>query len=186
MIDKAGMKPWEVCALCHGLDGISRMPKFPRLAGQRAAYIEKQLHDFRAGRRRNDGGQMEAVVTEISEAEIPVVAAHFSHSMPPEPVKADVEPKALERARKLFETGDAGAGVPACKNCHGSSPSGPVAGPRISAQHPDYLAKQLRDFRSGERANDETGSMPEIAGKLTDTDIDALAAYIAALPRERM
>lgn len=186
MIDTSGMKPWETCALCHGLDGISRMPKFPRLAGQRPGYIEKQLKDFLEGRRGNDGGQMEAIVTEISRGDIPAVAAHFAQAGPPAPVEADASPRALARAKRIFETGDAEAAVPACKGCHAFSPDGPVTGPRITAQHPGYLAKQLRDFRSGERANDPDGAMAEIARKLSDADIEALAAHIAARPREGM
>jgi len=183
MIDTSGMKPWEVCGLCHGLDGISKMSKFPRLAGQRRAYIEKQLRDFRAHRRQNDGGQMAAIVMEISEEDIPVVAAHFSGSKPPEPKVTELTSAARERARTLFERGDASAGIPACLTCHATAPKGPITGPMITAQHPEYLEKQLRNFRSGSRTNDATGSMPNIAGRLSEPDIVALAAYIAALPR---
>jgi cytochrome c553 len=183
MIDTSGMKPWEVCALCHGLDGISKMSKFPRLAGQRRSYIEKQLRDFRAHRRQNDHGQMAAVVTEISEEDIPVVAAYFFGSKPPEPKITALGAAARARAKTLFEQGDAGAGIPACLTCHATAPKGPITAPMITAQHPEYLEKQLRDFRSGNRTNDATGSMPNIAGRLSEPDIVALAAYIAALPR---
>ncbi len=185
MIDTSGLKPWEVCGLCHGIDGISRMQKFPKLAGQDKAYLEKQLRDFRARARQNDGGQMAAIVTEIEEDEIPVVAAHFSSSAPPNPIPSDAADTDFSRAKTLFLSGDTEAGIPACKGCHLPSSRGPIAGPRITAQHPGYLAKQLRDFRSGDRSNDTTGTMPEIAAKLTDAEIDALAAYIAGLPREQ-
>ncbi|MEM8744634.1 MAG: c-type cytochrome, partial [Pseudomonadota bacterium] len=185
MIDTSGLKPWEVCGLCHGIDGISRMQKFPKLAGQDQAYLEKQLHDFRAQKRHNDGGQMAAIVTEIKEDEIPDIAAHFSSSAPPKPIETETAEIDLSRARILFESGDSGTGIPACKGCNLPSHRGEIAGPRITAQHPDYLAKQLRDFRTGTRSNDPTGTMPGITSKLTEREIDALAAYIAALPREQ-
>lgn len=183
MIDKTGMKSWEVCGLCHGLNGISHMQKFPRLAGQDKAYIEKQLRDFRASRRMNDGGQMAAIVTEFDEKDIPEIAEHFAKSQAPEPVTENIPDGALKSAREIFENGHVANGLPACRGCHIPDSQGVAVGPRITSQHPGYLAKQLRDFRSGDRSNDASGSMNQIAGKLTDTEIDVLAMYIASLPR---
>ena len=65
-----GMQPWETCASCHSLDGISVMARFPKLAGQRPDYIAKQVRDFRDGRRSNDGGQMVATASEINDADL--------------------------------------------------------------------------------------------------------------------
>ncbi len=182
-----GAPPHEMCALCHSLDGISRMSRFPRLAGQKAAYIEKQLRDFREGLRRNDGGQMASVVTEIEEAQIAEVAAYFSTLPAPPPIEADAAPEPA--AARLFGEGDAARGVPACASCHMPDPSGeppPAAriAPYLTAQHADYLAKQLRDFRRGDRNNDRTGSMAAIAKALTESEIEALAAWLAARPRK--
>ncbi|MGE0611078.1 MAG: cytochrome c [Hyphomicrobiales bacterium] len=186
MVDTSGMAPWERCALCHGLDGISRMSKFPRLAGQRPEYILRQVGDFRDRHRVNDGGQMQDTAIEVSEADMPAVARHFADSPAPRPILRDIGPEARARARTLYEEGDKAAGLAACSQCHAPVVFGPVTGPHLTSQHPEYLAKQMRDYRSGGRGNDRTGEMPRIAARLSDAEIDALAAYIAALPRESM
>jgi cytochrome c553 len=74
--------PWEICGECHGLDGVSPVARFPSLAGQRPAYIVKQLRDFRDGRRANDGGQMAANVSDIGEADLAKALAYFSALLP--------------------------------------------------------------------------------------------------------
>src|SRR5256885_14219431 len=77
-----GVQPWHLCATCHSLDGISAMARFPKLAGQRAAYIVKQVRDFRDGRRSNDGGQMQASASDIVDDDLAKAAAYFA-SLPP-------------------------------------------------------------------------------------------------------
>ena len=181
--------PQEMCGLCHGYDGISRMSKFPRLAGQKAEYIEKQLRDFLTGRRGNDGGQMAGIVTEISEEEYAEAARYFSELEPPPPVEPEGVAESASTAVSLVQDGDERRGIPACASCHMPQPrqsSGaiPAHAPYLTAQHPDYLVKQLRDFREGERENDSTGTMATIAKALTDAEIDALGIYLASLPRE--
>lgn len=183
MIDTSGMKPWEVCALCHGLNGISRISKFPKLAGQKAAYIEKQLRDFRAGRRANDGGNMAAIASsELSEDNIPVVANYFAKLTAPKPQTSD-EDKSLAKGRKLFEQGDAGRNVPPCQSCHVAINDAAPLAPSLTSQHPDYLAKQLHDFRDGKRTNDENQIMGDIARALSKPEIQELVAFIASRPR---
>ena len=180
MIDTSGLDPWEVCALCHSLDGISRMAKFPKLAGQRAAYIEKQFLDFHTGTRRNDGGQMVAITTEIDLDELPAVAAYFS-ALPAPPAVMPEDEVDTTTGKTLFREGR--NNVPACISCHGKSdPALPLA-PWLEAQHADYLAKQLVDFRDGGRGNDPDGVMQSVAGHLSDEDIESLAVFIAAQDR---
>jgi cytochrome c553 len=181
--------PQETCGLCHGLDEISRMSRFPRLAGQKAAYIEKQIADFRAGRRSNDGGQMVAIITEFSEPQIGEAARYFASLAPPEPIDNSDAEKAGALIRRLFYDGDAARGIPACASCHLPGAATPDAkspdyAPRLTALHPDYIAKQLRDFREGARENDDTGTMAAVAKALSEPEIDALAIYLAALPRK--
>jgi cytochrome c553 len=181
--------PQETCGLCHGLDGVSRMSKFPRLAGQKAAYIEKQVVDFRAGRRSNDGGQMVAIVTEFTEQQIGEAARYFASLAPPPPIANGDAEKAGALIGRLFQSGDAARGILPCAPCHLPGAATPEArapdyAPRLTAQHPDYIAKQLRDFRGGQRANDETGTMAAIASALSEAEIDAFAIYLAALPRK--
>jgi cytochrome c553 len=177
--------PQERCGLCHGIDGVSRMAKFPRLAGQKAAYIEKQLRDFREGRRTNDGGQMEAIVTEIAEEQFSEVAAYFAALPPPPPVQAESGDAAA--GRRLFHKGDAARGIAPCASCHlpGSAqpPAAAALAPHLSAQHPSYLVKQLTDFRQGARDNDGAAGMAATAKVLSDEDVAALAAYLSATPR---
>ena len=179
--------PQEVCGTCHGLNGVSRMAKFPKLAGQPADYLEKQIRDFREGRRKNDGGQMAAVATEISEAQVTEVARYFASLPPPEAQAGLLEVSASSRAETLFNAGDAAAGIAPCRGCHAPA-RGPgkarTVAPRLSAQHEAYIAKQLGDFRSGARGNDAGRDMQAIALKLSPSDIAALACYLAAMPRE--
>lgn len=173
MISSEGMAPYEVCGLCHGLDGNSAMAKFPKLAGQKAAYIEKQLHDFRTLHRTNDGGQMQAIVTELAEDDIPSVAAWFESQPPPLPEDA---PFPASAALDFTNLG--------CAGCHTvDNPPPGLTVPHITAQHPAYLERQLKAFRDGDRVNDPDGVMRDVAGGLSDLQIEALAAYIATLTR---
>ena len=182
MIDESGLKPWENCALCHSLDGVSRMAKFPKLAGQMPAYIEKQIWDFRAAKRTNDGEQMQGMAGLIAEKDIPVVARYFADLPPPPP--ADPPPDGDRKAgRALYLTGDAVRGLPACASCHGKDNAATAGAPRLEAQHADYVVKQLMDFRSGDRANDPGGVMAGVAAKLSDADIRAVGGYLAATIR---
>lgn len=184
MIETEGLKPWEVCALCHSLNGISRTARFPHLAGQRAAYIRKQLNDFRSGHRANDNGQMASIVeAELSEANIPVVADYFAGLAPPIPQDGDLAADRIARGKSLFETGDPEGKIPACATCHGTAIPSIAYAPHISAQHAGYVAKQLSDFKSGARTNDTTGTMVGIAVRLSDADIESVSAYVAAQQR---
>ena len=183
MIDESGLQPWENCALCHSLDGVSRMAKFPKLAAQVPAYIEKQIHDFREGRRTNDGEQMQAMAGLIAEKDIPIVAKYFGGLPPPPP--ADMPPPAeAELGASLFLKGDPARDLPACVSCHGKDKVASSGAARLEAQHADYVIKQVTDFRSGARANDPKGVMSAVAAKLTDADIRAVGGFIAAQERK--
>ena len=179
MIETTGIAPWEACGECHGLDGANPMPRFPKLAGQPAMYLEKQVRDFLSGARANDGGQMTAVVTELAPEDITGVAAYFAMLPTPVPSNdAPTDPQAAV-ANVLVEHGRPEAGLLACRSCH--LPGAAV--PQLEAQHRAYLVKQLLEFRSGGRVNDPTGMMTEIARQLSESDIEALATYLAARPR---
>lgn len=181
-----GSHPWVRCADCHGLFGDGNRIKFPRLAGQDANYIMKQVQDFRQGRRTNDGGQMQKTATEISEEEIPVVAKYFSEQTPPWPgrtIDAEVD---LERARTLAVKG--ADGLKACLSCHSQAQMGlldkPVVAPRIAGQRDFYIAKQLRDYRDGRRSeNDPEQMMTRIARRLSEADIVSLAVFLSQDPK---
>jgi cytochrome c553 len=185
MWDDSSGDPWDRCAECHGLDGAGNHIKFPRLAGQKADYIVKQLHDFRSGRRTNDGGQMQKTATEVSEADYPRVAHWFASQTPPWPKSTlDIEPD-LERARKLWRAG--ADGLDACLTCHSAAALGmldrAIMGPRIAGQRDFYLVKELQDYRAGRRSgNDPNQIMTRIARRLSDADIASLAVFLSQNP----
>ncbi len=182
----AGLPPQELCGLCHSLNGISATAKFPKLAGQKAAYIEKQLHDFLNSSRTNDGGQMASIVTEIKPAQFTDVARYFAQLPPPPPdteATAGVSDEALRAAAGIYENGRPEAALPACRTCHAAPSVSGLVVPFLTAQHARYLEKQLKDFRAGVRSNDPAKTMQKIAQKLSDADIRALAAFLAATPR---
>lgn len=165
------------CFLCHGLHGETTSPIYPRLAGQNARYIEKQLRDFREGRRT--GGGMEAQAAKLSDADVAAVALYFSRQKS-EPLPAS-DPAAVERGRAVFHSGKPSAGVIACANCHGRDAHGAESLPRLAGQQPAYIVEQLKNFRRPwRRAGNE--AMHEIAGKLTDAEMAALAEYVGQLP----
>jgi cytochrome c553 len=184
MIETDGLEPWEICGLCHNLNGISRSDRFPHLAGQKAAYIRKQLQDFKAGRRSNDNGQMASIVeAELAEPDIPKVADYFAALTPPSPSSEGAKEQDLARGRALFETGAPERGIPPCARCHLASNPKIAHAPRITAQRTAYLAKQLMDFRSGARGNDATQTMSRIASRLSDAEIESVAIYATSQPR---
>lgn len=180
MLDTSGVEPWELCGLCHGLDGNSATSRFPRIAGQKAAYIERQVRAFRSGTRTNDGGQMQSIVHEIEEDDIARIARYFAGQTvaAPEPWGDDGASGAA-----LFAAGR--DGVPACATCHAADAAPPegLVPPHLTAQHRDYLAKQLEDFAAGDRDDDPGGVMQAIASQLTGAEIAALADYLSQTPR---
>ena len=183
-MDMTGIEPWDICGSCHGVDGDGNSIKFPRLAGQRPEYLIKQLTDFRMGRRRNDGSQMQASATELGEADLKRVAEWFASQTPPWPQPTMNDEVDLSRIRKLVVEGS--GSVPACRSCHHSKPAeraGPsVVAPRIAGQRDFYIAKQLADFRTGERDNDAGKLMRRIANGLSAADIAGLAMYLSQNP----
>jgi cytochrome c553 len=184
MVDLTGVEPWHSCGGCHGLDGAGNRIKFPRLAGQSRAYVVKQLNDFRDDRRSNDGGQMQVMASELTEADIGRVADWFAKQTPAWPELTIEPPSDLTRARQLATKG--ADGIPACVSCH-SAAAPALAGsatvaPRLAGQRDFYIAKQLADFRAGNRDNDPKHVMRNIAKRLSDADITALAVFLSQTP----
>lgn len=165
------MQPWEICALCHALNGDSHMAKFPKLAGQKQAYIEKQIRDFRSGKRTNDGGQMAAIVTEITESDILPIAAWFASQAAPAPLEAASD--VIMQGGELYAT----AG---CGDCHLNLSSGKSAMliPHLNAQHAGYLVKQMRDFQSGDRLHLPSEQASDPVNALSLPGIEAIATYL--------
>jgi cytochrome c553 len=168
----------QVCAACHAADGNSVVSANPKLAGLNAAYINKQLADFKSGERKN--AVMGGIVASLSPQDMLNLAAYFSAQQPKPGTSKDQELALV--GQKIFRGGVLGAGVPACASCHGPQGQGiPVQFPRLAGQYGDYVYAQLNSFRVGARANDGAKMMRTIAAKMTDSDMKAVAAYIQGL-----
>ncbi len=174
-----GQKLSATCAACHGADGNSVNPEWPKLAGQHASYIEKQLHDFRADKRADPVMSAQAKGIK-SDADIADLAAYFS-SKKTKLGSADPDKVALGEA--IYRGGNLTSGVAACSGCHSPDGAGNPAAkfPRIAGQQAKYVVKQLKSFKSGSRNNDPGKMMRNVALKMTDAEMQAVAEYIAGL-----
>ena len=175
---EAGKNKSAVCAACHNADGNSSSDLFPKIAGQHAPYIVKQLQEFKSGERED--AIMAGMAAGLSEQDMEDLAAYFaSQTTTPETVSAEV----AEKAKKFYMGGDMKRAIPGCTACHGPRGNGLELAnfPKISGQHPAYIKLQLEKFRNGTRHNDPSGMMGDVSGKLSDSDIELLSQYISAL-----
>jgi cytochrome c553 len=166
------------CAACHGSDGNSVNPEWPKIAGQHASYIHKQLMDYKSGRREN--ALMAAQVANLSEQDMWDLAAFYAQQQI-NPGTADES--VAERGERIYRGGIPAAGVAACMACHGATGRGNPAAmfPLVAGQHARYNSDQLRYFRSAQRANDNGRMMRNLASRLSDADIEAVSQYMAGL-----
>jgi cytochrome c553 len=169
----------HVCAACHNQTGISTTPLWPNIAGQHKKYLIKQITEIRDNTRQVP--EMHAFVKSLSDKDIYEIAEYFSSQKPAVGVSST---KDLNIAKSMFFSGSMDKRkIPACGTCHNFTAKGIQLTnfPSLAGQHPQYLKKQLIDFRSGERNNDESTVMRSIAKYLTDEEIDALADYISGI-----
>ncbi|MBE0622565.1 MAG: cytochrome c4 [Burkholderiales bacterium] len=171
----------QVCSNCHGIDGNSVSPNFPKLAAQQEEYIVAQLKGFRSHRRADPEGYeyMWGISRSLSDAQIKGLAAYFSaqKSIPPGPGN----PKLVAEGRKIFESGLPAQGVPPCSTCHGDHGQGNGQFPRVAYQHSDYVIKQLTVFqRTNERPDGV--AMKAVTHSLSDKNMEAVAAYLQQMP----
>lgn len=168
-----------ICVACHGADGNSFLPNYPHLAGQVHEYTVKQLRQFKSGE-RTDPFMTPMAMTVATEADEENVAAWYASQVLKPAVAKDAT--LIERGQNLWRGGDMGKNIPACAGCHGPAGHGiPAQYPALAGQFPEYIASQLNKFRTGERNNDPESMMRDIAEKLTDKDIKAVAEYAAGL-----
>jgi cytochrome c553 len=174
----------QVCAACHAADGNSVTPANPKLAGQHAEYITKQLHNFKDAVKdpNKDGVRRSAVMggiaSTLSDQDMLNLGVYFSEK-PPKPDSAKLP---YDLGQKVYRGGNAGTGLPACAACHGPTGAGiPTQFPRLGGQHADYILAQLKAFRAGDRANDAGKMMRTIANKMSDQEMLGVANYIAGL-----
>ena len=165
-----------MCAACHGADGNSGSPENPKLAGQHADYLAKQLTEFKSGKRAN--AIMSGMAAALSEEDMKNVAAWLATQKPKAGFAKDKETVAL--GERIYRGGVADRQIAACAGCHSPTGAGiPAQYPRLSGQHAQYNAAQLTAFRDGVRKN--SVQMTQIAAKLNDREIKAVADYMAGL-----
>lgn len=182
----------KTCAACHGKNGNSTSSAFPKIAGQHASYLLKQLQDFKTKKRNN--ALMAGIVAPLTQENMADLSAYFAkQTSTPNVAKKDNDMIAL--GEKLYRGGRLSGGIPACSACHSPKGEGIASAkfPALSAQHPAYTASQLKAFRQfslnqqlsdskkAARENDLNKMMRDIAAELTDIEINALAQYIAGL-----
>lgn len=165
-----------VCAACHGADGNSMVPANPKLAQQHPEYIQKQLQEFKSGKRANP--IMMGMVAALSDEDMKNIAVWLSTQKAAPGNSSDKNLVAL--GERIYRGGIADRQIAACAGCHSPNGAGiPAQYPRLSGQHADYTASQLVAFRDGGRKNSQ--QMTQVAAKLNDREIRAVADYIAGL-----
>ena len=175
----AGQAKTAVCGACHGPDGNSMAPNFPKLAGQGDRYLLKQLHEIKDGKRQVL--EMTGLLANLNDQDLADIAAFYSSQ------KSSVgaaDPALVAQGEALFRGGNLEKGMPACTGCHSPDGQGNAAAgfPHLGGQHASYIEKQLTDFREGDRTNDgDSMIMRGIAAKMSNKDIKALASYIQGL-----
>ena len=172
-----------VCVACHAADGNSTISANPKLAGQNADYLYKQMTNF-----KSQGGKqpervnaiMNGMIAPYSDEQMRDLAAYFSAQTQKGEIARNRE--TIEQGQKLFRAGSMAKGLPACASCHGPAGAGmPAQFPRIGGQFAEYLEAQLKSFRDESRANDPNKMMRMVAIKMTDIEIKAVSDYIAGL-----
>jgi cytochrome c553 len=177
---EAGKANAAVCAGCHGEGGAKPIaPNYPKLSDLGEKYLHQQLTLIKEGDRAI--ASMTGLLNDKSDQDLQDLAAYFdSQSMP----IGQTNPDLVDQGKSLYRGGNMASGVPACAGCHSPDGGGIEAAgyPRLSGQTTDYVAKQLNAYRDGERAAGQNASiMMDVAAKLTDQEIEAVASYVSGL-----
>ncbi|MEH6595542.1 MAG: c-type cytochrome [Colwellia polaris] len=172
----AGKAKSATCAACHGADGNSSVAMYPKLAGQSADYLIKQLQEFKAGTREN--AVMAPMAAALSEQDMLEIASYYAAQK-----VATAELAGSEIGKKLYFGGNVKRKITACVACHGVNGKGmnKAGFPTIAGQNETYLKAQLMSFKKGERNNDYNTMMQSVASKLSESDMDELAKYMASM-----
>jgi cytochrome c553 len=175
----AGKEKAAQCASCHGADGNSVNPEFPKLAGQHEQYLVKQLDYFAKGQRQSD--IMKPMALMLDEQGREDVAAYFSSQ---KRTIGEADPKLVELGQQIYRAGNPVSKVAACMGCHGPDGAGNPAAryPSLDGQNAKYVENQLHGFAEGRRVNENARKMMQIlASRLTNKEIRAVASYIQGL-----
>ncbi len=174
----AGKAKSAVCVACHNPDGNSTNPTYPKLAGQSADYLTKQLMEFKSGARVN--AIMLGMVAALTPQDMEDLSAYFASQ---QIARGAADPALAPVGEALFRGGNLTSGVSACMACHGAVGAGNPAArfPALAGQHDVYIETQLKAFRNMERNNDAGQMMRSVAARLTDQEIKAVSSYIQGL-----
>jgi cytochrome c553 len=165
-----------ICAACHGADGNSGTPAYPKLSQQHPEYLVKQLQEFKSDKRAN--AVMKGFASALSDEDMKNIAYWVATKKAKPGFAKDKELVTL--GERIYRGGIADRQVPACAGCHSPNGAGiPSQYPRISGQHADYAIAQLTAFRDGVRKN--SLQMGQVAAKMNDREIKAVSDYIAGL-----
>lgn len=177
-----GKAKTEVCTACHGPDGNSVNPIWPKIAGQSYKYLVKQLIEYRKGQQGDRFDPvMFGMVQSLSDQDINDLAAFYSTQTE---TAGSAKPEGIELGKRLYQGGDPAKGIPACgPSCHGMLGEGLAAAgiPKLSGQQIDYTIDQLKKFRSDARKDDVYEIMRDIAKRMSDEEIKAVSNYVAGL-----
>lgn len=173
-----GKEKSPLCVACHGPDGNSTNPIWPKIAGQHASYIEKQLTDFH-GEARKDA-TMSPMAAPLSPEDIKNLAAYYASQ---KMATGSANPEKIQLGKDIYKGGNLTTQVTACAACHSPTGMGNPASnyPRVSGQHAPYILKQLKDFKSSTRTNDDSSMMRSIAKRMTEAEMEAVAEYMSGL-----
>ena len=176
-----GKEKSATCAACHGSAGVSINPEWPKLAGQHAKYLETQLYEFQKG---PDGTRNNAIMYGIalalSKEDIEDISAYYASLDVSIGLTDDAY---LKDGQNIYRGGNMEYKIQACMACHGPNGQGnSLAGiPSLSGQHSEYIYQQLKKFQSTDRANDYNKMMRNIASRMSDREMKAVAKYLEGL-----
>ena len=173
----------QVCSNCHGVDGNSESPNFPRLAGQTEPYLIEQLTSFRSRGRSDPAGfiYMWGLSHNLTDEQIKGLASYFSSQKPADVIHRTGKAALVADGKAIYEGGVASKNIPGCTVCHGPQGQGNGQFPRIAAQHADYLVKQLGAFKRS-AVRPDGGVMKNISHDLSPEEILAVASYAETFP----
>ena len=175
--EKAKAIVTEVCSACHGIDGNSTVPTFPKLAGRHPDYLVRELKEFGSGKRHSD--IMAPIVATVDPGDYKALGEYFGAQKPTS--EKVLDQKAADAGKKLYMDGDEERGVPSCAGCHDANGGGNKRFPRLAGQHRDYLIDQMHNFQKDVRNYDAARVMREVAKRLTEDEIKAVAEFLTGL-----
>ena len=164
----------NICANCHGMDGNSTAPNFPKLAGRHPEYLVRELKEFISGKRKSE--IMAPIAAALDPDDFKALGAYFGAQKPTSGQVLD--PQAAASGKKLYQDGNEEKGIPACGGCHEPDGSGNKRFPRLAGQHREYLIEQMFNFKKDVRNDNSSRLMREVAKLLSDDEIKSVAEFL--------